>query len=313
MDNGFTTEDELTALLNDNYRAAGWAPGWGDIVGIPAGFADGVDNVVTAGAGLSLAGSELSVDFDGPGEADTAARSDAVETMAAEIEDLQDQLTAVTAALEGSQRLFRHAVWDDYDGWGGWAMGNRTEMFGGVNPSNWGNSGYYAWNMSNQAGQMRTLFNQKLWPGPNAMVHNEQYTTAYGWGSSNYSRWAAVLMRIRNNTGSSISIPGSGLCFYFSAYGGWGNYASLSLNGASTWSYTSSTPQSTACVGLNIPARRTSTVVVMSSSYHYTNSYNWGAHNLTLGFYNNSLTLPVGLQFVDDLDQMADGTNIWAE
>jgi hypothetical protein len=182
-----------------------------------------------------------------------------------------------------------------------------------VNPSSWGNSGYYAWNMSNQAGQMRTLFNRKLWPGPNAMVYSEAYTTPYAWGTSNYSRWVAVLMRIRNTTGSSISLSGSGLCFYFSAYGGWGNYASVSLNGASNWSYTSNTSQGTACVGLNIPARRTSTVVVMSSSYYYTNNNNYGTFNLNLGFYNNSLTLPVGLQLVDDLDQMADGTNVWAE
>jgi hypothetical protein len=52
---------------------------WSDITGIPAGFADGVDNGVmyTEGAGLSLNGAnEFSVNFGGAGSANSAARSD---------------------------------------------------------------------------------------------------------------------------------------------------------------------------------------------------------------------------------------------
>jgi hypothetical protein len=65
VDNGFTTEDELTALLNDNYRAGDWVPGWGDIVGIPAALADGDDDTTyTAGDGLTLDGTEFSLDED---------------------------------------------------------------------------------------------------------------------------------------------------------------------------------------------------------------------------------------------------------
>jgi hypothetical protein len=84
----YDTEAELTALLNDNYAAAshahaGYAPAahthpWGDLTGIPAGFADGTDNdtTYTAGAGLALAGGAFSVQFAGSGSAATAARSD---------------------------------------------------------------------------------------------------------------------------------------------------------------------------------------------------------------------------------------------
>jgi hypothetical protein len=61
-DDGFTTEGELTALLNDNYAAIShdhdsdylpisYVPDWSDLTGIPAGFADGIDNV---GGGDSL-------------------------------------------------------------------------------------------------------------------------------------------------------------------------------------------------------------------------------------------------------------------
>ncbi|MBN1774049.1 MAG: hypothetical protein JXB32_22510, partial [Deltaproteobacteria bacterium] len=59
----YDTEAELTALLDDNYRAAGWVPAWTDVTGVPAGFADGTDNDTTysAGAGLALAGTVFSV------------------------------------------------------------------------------------------------------------------------------------------------------------------------------------------------------------------------------------------------------------
>ena len=52
---------------------------WGDMDGIPAGFADGVDDTgatAAAGGGLTESGGELSVDFAGTGVAASVARSD---------------------------------------------------------------------------------------------------------------------------------------------------------------------------------------------------------------------------------------------
>ena len=51
---------------------------WGGLMGVPAGFADKVDNDTTysAGAGLALTDTQFSVTFAGTGAADTAARSD---------------------------------------------------------------------------------------------------------------------------------------------------------------------------------------------------------------------------------------------
>ena len=81
----YDTEAELTAVLDDNYRGAAWVPAWGEITGVPAGFADGVDNDTTyswatlpgipagfadgvddnttyaAGAGLTLTGTTFAV------------------------------------------------------------------------------------------------------------------------------------------------------------------------------------------------------------------------------------------------------------
>ncbi len=62
------------ALFSTN---AGSAP-WSGLSGIPAGFADGIDNdtLYTAGSGLSLVGGQFSVSFAGSGSATTVARSD---------------------------------------------------------------------------------------------------------------------------------------------------------------------------------------------------------------------------------------------
>jgi hypothetical protein len=51
---------------------------WSGLGGVPAGFADGVDNDTTyaAGTGLSLNGGRFSVEFGGSGSAATAARGD---------------------------------------------------------------------------------------------------------------------------------------------------------------------------------------------------------------------------------------------
>ncbi len=66
-------------FLTTNAFGATWqSVGWANLAGIPGGFADGVDNdtLFSAGAGLSLAGTEFSVNFAGNGSAQTAARSD---------------------------------------------------------------------------------------------------------------------------------------------------------------------------------------------------------------------------------------------
>lgn len=72
-----------TAVADGSISSSKLAPGavaWDSIVGIPAGFADGIDNDTTyaAGPGLSLSGTnnQFKVNFAGSGSADNAARSD---------------------------------------------------------------------------------------------------------------------------------------------------------------------------------------------------------------------------------------------
>ena len=59
----FDTEEELRALLDDDYLAAAWSPAWTDLTGVPAGLADGDnDTTYAAGDGLVLDGGTFVVD-----------------------------------------------------------------------------------------------------------------------------------------------------------------------------------------------------------------------------------------------------------
>lgn len=58
----YDTEAELTAVLDDNYKPASYAPAWTDITGRPTGLDDGDNNTTyTAGNGLTLASGQFSV------------------------------------------------------------------------------------------------------------------------------------------------------------------------------------------------------------------------------------------------------------
>ena len=147
--------------------------------------------------------------------------------------------------------------------------------------------------MSSDKAVLGALFNNKKTVTANSVVWAEEWF----YFSSTNGRMAAALFRVRNSTASAINWTPS---FWYTAYGAWGEYASVTLNGLNSWSTISSTACSAICqtsTVLSIPAGRISTVIVVSAS---------GPPNSTrstyLAFKNGSLTLPAGLEFVDDLD-----------
>ncbi len=73
----FTTLSRQALTAAPYARYATSAP-WSGLTGVPAGFADGIDDntTYTAGTGLTLTANNLSVNFGGSGSATTAARSD---------------------------------------------------------------------------------------------------------------------------------------------------------------------------------------------------------------------------------------------
>jgi hypothetical protein len=74
----YTTLTPRQPLTPGPYALYANAAHWAGLLGIPAGFADNVDNDTTyiAGAGLTLVGTQFSVVFAGTGAASTVARSD---------------------------------------------------------------------------------------------------------------------------------------------------------------------------------------------------------------------------------------------
>ena len=87
------------------------------------------------------------------------------------------------------------------------------------------------------------------------------------------------------------------VCVYMTGYGGWDEYASIALNGNEIW-HTSSNygPYHRDNHTLTIPSNRTSTAIFISASTGES-----GTRGLFLAFCGDSLTLPNGLDFVDDL------------
>lgn len=199
--------------------------------------------------------------------------------------------------------LYRWNVFDTYARWGtGWFLDNRSELFGGVAPSNW-TGNYRAYQMSSDSQVLRSFFTRQ---GPslqaethNAMVYNETWRS---YGDSNQGRHVIVMFRVRNSTAQSI---GWTVDWYGTAYGGWNDRTSVAINGQEVWQSGSSNiyaweQRSTT---ITVPANRTSTVIFVAASTPEQN----GFRDLILAFFDNSLQLPTGLEFVDDLDTKPNG------
>ncbi len=116
-----------------------------------------------------------------------------------------------------------------------------------------------------------------------------------------------ALFRVHNNTAKAITWKAT---WRYTAYTGWAEKASVALNGSNQWTGNCGGSSCGRTTNLSIPANRTSTVIfVATSSQNYSYGYSIQIRKCLLGFYNNSLKLPAGLTFVDDLDTAPDGWN----
>lgn len=196
-----------------------------------------------------------------------------------------------------SQAAYRWAVWSTYDQAGGWFFNNDTALAGGVAPSSWSDANATAAMISADKKVQAALFNKKASISPNSVVWAEAW---YSYSSTN-GKMAGALFRVRNTTAEAVNWP---LSFYGTCYGSWGEWASVALNGASSYtSNVSGAATTTHAVTLSIPADRTSTVICIAGSGFP------GANmrSTVLAFYNDCLTLPAGLEFVDDLEHATGG------
>jgi len=191
-----------------------------------------------------------------------------------------------------SGKTYRWAVWSTYSQGINWFANNDAAMFGGIPPYSWTDGSAVAASMSSDKAVLGALFNNKKTVTANSVVWAEEW---YSFSSTN-GRMAAALFRVRNTTAAAINWTPS---FWYTAHGPWGEYASVTLNGVNSWSSNGASCGATCQTStvLSVPAGRISTVIVVSAS---------GPLNATrsvyLAFKDGSLTLPAGLEFVDDLD-----------
>ena len=205
--------------------------------------------------------------------------------------------------LQAGSATYRWCTFDTYDQTG-WAVSNDPLFFGGINPSNWTDNNAIASSISSDKEVLRTIFTKKGYAKSNANIIHENYVSY----SSTNGKVIIVLFRVKNTTASAITWTPN---FYYSAYQAWSETASVALNGVSAWTSgaTNTTSfTSSVAVALLIPANRTSSVIFVSTSSTATAAYGpLNVRNLRLVFNNNSLSLPAGLSFIDDLDTATGG------
>jgi collagen triple helix repeat protein len=216
-----------------------------------------------------------------------------------------------TTAASGSSvsgAVYRWNAFSTYSQPSGWYADNDSDLFGGVRPQNWTDANAIASNMSGDKEILRTIFSRKGFGGKNAVVFADDWMSY----SSTNGKVAMALFRIKNMTTDPITWT---VTTHLTSYGSWGEWASIALNGVDIFSTASDRSPKTAPVvaDLSIPAGRTSTAIFVSTSSKRTEvtsgsvNLNIGMRSTFLAFTRNSLQLPAGLEYVDDLDVATGG------
>jgi hypothetical protein len=179
-------------------------------------------------------------------------------------------------------------------------MNDNPTMFGGVNPSCWTDGSCTAGNLSADKEVIRTLFVNKGYAKWNANVWSELYTQH----SSTNGRIVMALFRVKNTTASDITWTP----YWWYTGGAWSERSSVAVNGSNIWTADCGGSTCNTSQNLTIPKNRTSTVIFQVSA---SSAYSWccDTHHrkIVLAFYNNSLKLPSGLEFIDDLGTATGG------
>ncbi len=223
-----------------------------------------------------------------------------IQTLSSQMVNIKgDLIVDGKVTVLGMPRAFWSGSFQTHSAAGGWYAGNDTNPYGGVNPSNWTDGSAVAANIANDLNAIRSMFGTRRAISGNANVCSETWVNT----STTTSRMCGAVFRINNPTNADITWP---ISFYYSAWGSYGEQASVTINGANTWqSNNDSWPNAAASVNVVVPKGRISTVVVISAS---SPQYAAQQRNNFLAFYNNSLDLPTGLSYVDDLES---ATGAW--
>ncbi len=268
-------------------------------VGLVAGTVSGLNVFVSGQAAVAA---EVNANFDAltaavnDNDAQRGDLSNLATTEQSNVVAALNEVHALVSSGGGAEATFRWAKWSTYDQSYGWFGDDNAELFGGVAPSSWGDSGATAGAMSQDLAVLATLFCKKGYAVSNATVWAEDWFSV----SSTKSRHAAALFRVENSTAAAIDWD---VDYYATGYGSWGEVISVAVDGVDAQIITTGQgAESEHNVSLTIPASTTSTVIFVAGSSDGAQITS-GIYRRTcfLAFYNDSLQLPAGLRFVDDL------------
>jgi len=222
--------------------------------------------------------------------------ADAIEEAAGGVGPLMEAFEH-TPFMDHSLPVYRWAVWSTYNQANGqWYAGNNANMFGGIHASTWGDGNGHAGQLSGDKNVQRGLFNKRGYMGWQGTVWAEEW---YYYSSTN-SRHIGALFRIKNTESRSIRWR---VVFHYTGWSGWGEQAGVNFNGRNMWNTGNNCgAHCTATVNFDVPADRTSTMIFVVAS----NSPS-GTRTTYLAFRENTLRLPSGLEYVDDMDYAEGG------
>jgi hypothetical protein len=192
--------------------------------------------------------------------------------------------------------IYRYNVFSTYAQWAGqWYADDSAELYGGVTPSAW-SGGATANQISANKDIQRNFFIYRGWGSWNTNIWAEEW---YSYSSTN-ERFVSVLFRIKNTLETDVEWVTN---HYYSSYGSWQSHASVAINGVLDWYSTSDCGFCNVQRTLTIPAGQTSSVIFISGS----GGPSGNMRTTLLIFHSNSLNLPDGLEYVDDLDYATGG------
>jgi hypothetical protein len=205
----------------------------------------------------------------------------------------------VNGLLNGQRPVLRYGVFSTFDQpTGGWNYGNSTGLTLGIAPSTWTDGGAKIWQISADKNLWRLVLSKSMPIYPSMAVLQDHWYDP----SSTNGHVLVVLFRIKNSTGAAINWSPA---FYHTNCGSWAEHSSLTINGNGNWTHTGDCYGSSNCQSqptVSVPANRTSSVMMAVMS-----GCGGGSRTQILAFYGNTLTLPNGLSYVDDLDTATGG------
>jgi len=201
---------------------------------------------------------------------------------------------------DSSIPVYRYAWFHTYQAARRWFDENRANGFGGVTPHDWTDGNGRADQMGNDFKYLQRIFTRK---GQASKFGGTICAEAYGQRSSTNGGVCGALFRIRNTGKSTVRWNPT---VTMTSYSGWSERASISMNGNNLIGGRNCGDECRFSQNIDIPANsagnRISTVVFISTGSYDVHTYGSHYRHTLLTFGDNSLSLPNGLEYVNDLD-----------